>query len=118
MRHTFGGIRHIGACAACCRICGVKEEIPAHAGREIDDRVEPMLHDWLKKMLTVTEATITFTKVDGTERVMKCTLEASKLPPVVVKVKFDPTLPEVELTYKVSCVALLIVSDPFTYAKV
>lgn len=52
---------------------------------EIDDRVAPMLHEWLKSMLSVTEATVTFTKTDGTERVMKCTLEASKLPPVVVK---------------------------------
>ncbi len=52
---------------------------------KIDDYVEPMLHKWLKSMLSVTEANITFTKVDGTERVMKCTLEATKLPPVVVK---------------------------------
>ena len=57
---------------------------------EIDDRVEPMLHQWLKDILTVTEATITFTKVDGTERVMRCTLEASKLPPVVIKEDAKP----------------------------
>jgi hypothetical protein len=57
---------------------------------EIDDRVEPMLHAWLKSMLSVTEATITFTKVDGTERVMKCTLEANKLPPVVIKEDAKP----------------------------
>ena len=57
---------------------------------EIDDRIEPMLHEWLKSMLAVTEATITFTKVDGTERVMKCTLEATKLPPVVVKEDAKP----------------------------
>jgi len=56
----------------------------------IDDRVEPILHEWLKAMLSVTEATITFTKVDGTERVMKCTLEASKLPPVVIKEDAKP----------------------------
>jgi len=57
---------------------------------EIDDRVEPMLHKWLKDMLSVTEATVTFTKVDGTERVMKCTLEAAKLPPVVIKEDAKP----------------------------
>jgi hypothetical protein len=57
---------------------------------EIDDRVEPMLHKWLKDMLSVTEATITFTKVDGSERVMKCTLEATKLPPVVIKEDAKP----------------------------
>lgn len=57
---------------------------------EIDDRVEPMLHKWLKDILTVTEVTVTFTKVDGTERVMRCTLEPNKLPPVVVKEDAKP----------------------------
>ena len=57
---------------------------------QIDDRVEPMLHKWLKDILTVTEATVTFTKVDGTERVMRCTLEADKLPPVVIKEDAKP----------------------------
>jgi hypothetical protein len=56
----------------------------------IDDTVEPMLHAWLKDMLVVTDATITFTKVDGTDRVMKCTLEPSKLPPVVIKEDAKP----------------------------
>ena len=56
----------------------------------IDDRVEPMLHKWLKDILTVTEATVTFTKVDGTERVMRCTLEIDKLPPVVIKEDAKP----------------------------
>ena len=51
----------------------------------IDDNVEPMLHEWLNSMLRVSEATITFTKVDGTERVMKCTLEPAKLPVVELK---------------------------------
>ena len=57
---------------------------------EINDTVEPMLHKWLKDILTVTEATITFTKVDGSERVMKCTLEASKLPVVELKEDAKP----------------------------
>jgi hypothetical protein len=56
----------------------------------IDDTVEPMLHEWLKGILAVTDATITFTKVDGTERVMKCTLEPAKLPPVVIKEDAKP----------------------------
>jgi hypothetical protein len=57
---------------------------------EIDDKLEPKLHKWLKDILTVTEATVTFTKVDGTERVMRCTLEADKLPPVVIKEDSKP----------------------------
>jgi hypothetical protein len=57
---------------------------------EIDDKLEKKIHDWLKSILPTTEATITFTKVDGTERVMKCTLEESKLPPVVIKEDAKP----------------------------
>ena len=56
----------------------------------IDDEIEPMLHKWLNDILKVSEATITFTKVDGTERVMKCTLEASKLPVVELKEDAKP----------------------------
>lgn len=50
---------------------------------EMTDSMEAKLHEWLKGMLQVGPATITFTKVDGTERVMQCTLEADKLPPAV-----------------------------------
>lgn len=57
---------------------------------EINDTIEPMLHKWLKDMLAVTEMKVTFTKVDGTERVMKCTLEADKLPKVEIKEDAKP----------------------------
>jgi len=36
-------------------------------------------------MLHIGPATVTFTKADGTDRVMNCTLEESKLPKVVIK---------------------------------
>ena len=49
----------------------------------ITDATEAQLHSWLKSMLQISPATITFIKADGSERVMKCTLEANKLPPVV-----------------------------------
>ena len=35
---------------------------------------------WLKGMLKVDVATVTFTKKDGTDRVMKCTLNPDQLP--------------------------------------
>lgn len=35
---------------------------------------------WLKGILKVDVATVTFTKKDGTERVMKCTLDPKLLP--------------------------------------
>jgi hypothetical protein len=40
---------------------------------------------WLKGVLTVQPATITFTKKDGTERVMNCTLRSDMLPIVEIK---------------------------------
>lgn len=51
--------------------------------KDMDDLTEASLHSWLKMVLNQQPATITFTKLDGTERVMNCTLEVSKLPPAV-----------------------------------
>lgn len=41
--------------------------------------------EWLHGMLQYGPAKVTFTKSDGTERVMNCTLEADKLPKVEIK---------------------------------
>jgi hypothetical protein len=46
--------------------------------------------EWLKSMLHIGPATVTFTKADGTDRVMKCTLEEDKLPKVVIKEDAKP----------------------------
>ena len=45
---------------------------------------------WLKGMLHVSPVTVTFTKKDGTERVMKCTLEEGQLPKVELKEDAKP----------------------------
>lgn len=37
---------------------------------------------WLKGVLLTNVCTITFTKKDGTDRVMKCTLDPNALPPI------------------------------------
>ena len=41
--------------------------------------------DWISGVLKTTEVQVTFYKKDGTERVMKCTLNPEVLPPVIVK---------------------------------
>ena len=41
--------------------------------------------EWLTGMLHIGPATVTFTKADGTNRVMLCTLEENKLPKVEIK---------------------------------
>ena len=50
----------------------------------LDNDVE-VFRGWLKGVLTVQPATITFTKKDGTERVMNCTLRGDLLPVVEIK---------------------------------
>ena len=46
--------------------------------------------EWLNGMLHMGPATVTFTKSDGTDRVMKCTLEPDKLPKVEIKEGVKP----------------------------
>jgi hypothetical protein len=57
---------------------------------KITDELEPKLHKWLKGVLVSTPVVVTFTKTDGTERVMKCTLEAEKIPKVEIKEDAKP----------------------------
>jgi hypothetical protein len=45
---------------------------------------------WLKGMLQASEGVVTFTKSDGTERVMKCTLVPEQLPKVEIKEDIKP----------------------------
>ena len=44
------------------------------------DEGAEIFFDRLKEILRTQELTITFTKKDGTERVMRCTLDPNKLP--------------------------------------
>ena len=53
---------------------------------------------WLNGMLKVTDMTVTFTKKDGTERVMKCTLQPELLPVVEVKPLAEGKQPRKEST--------------------
>ena len=46
--------------------------------------------EWLKGMLAVSEGVVTFTKSDGTEREMKCTLVPKQLPKVEIKEDAKP----------------------------
>jgi hypothetical protein len=55
----------------------------------IDNDID-VFRGWLKGILTVQPATITFTKKDGTERVMNCTLRSDMLPAVEIKEDATP----------------------------
>jgi hypothetical protein len=58
--------------------------------KDMDDLTEVSLHGWLKMILNQQPVTVTFTKVDGTERVMKCTLQPEQLPPAVIREDAKP----------------------------
>jgi hypothetical protein len=45
---------------------------------------------WLKNMLKVGPVTVTFTKKDGTERIMNCTLNSELLPATAIKENAEP----------------------------
>jgi hypothetical protein len=45
---------------------------------------------WLYGMLAIGPVTVTFTKKDGTERVMKCTLQPDLLPKIEIKEDKQP----------------------------
>jgi len=53
---------------------------------------------WLTGVLHVNPVTVTFAKKDGTERVMKCTLQPELLPPVEVKPVVEGKAPRKEST--------------------
>lgn len=58
--------------------------------KEMDDRTAKLLEEWLHGILPQTAMTITFTKKDGTERVMRCTLQPEHLPPQPVTENKEP----------------------------
>ena len=51
---------------------------------------DEIAREWLIGILKYQPVTVTFTKQDGTERVMKCTLEESQLPKVELKEDAQP----------------------------
>ena len=53
---------------------------------------------WLKDILKLNPVTITFTKKDGTERIMKCTLQSELLPVVEPKPVVEGKEPRKEST--------------------
>ena len=53
---------------------------PGTMYQEADDVNKTIMRDWVKSLLNKQEITIRFTKADGTERDMKCTLNWDLIP--------------------------------------
>ena len=58
---------------------------PGTQYQEADDQVKEQIRDWVRGLLTNSEVTVTFTKADGTDRDMLCTLDHSRIPVSIAK---------------------------------
>jgi hypothetical protein len=73
-------------------------EVPYQPAKDWGDGEWNNFTSWLNGMLKVTDMTVTFTKKDGTERVMKCTLKSDALPVVEAKPLQEGKQPRKEST--------------------
>jgi hypothetical protein len=71
---------------------------PYHPAKDWTDKEWNKFTKWLNGLLKVTDMTVTFTKKDGTERVMKCTLKPDALPVVEAKPLAEGKQPRKEST--------------------
>ena len=59
---------------------------PGTQYQEADEAGQAEIRAWVKGLLITSEITVDFVKADGTERSMRCTLDASRIPRSVVPV--------------------------------
>ena len=59
--------------------------VPGTQYQEGDDQIKLQIREWIKGLLQNSEINVTFTKADGTDRDMRCTLDHSRIPVSVVK---------------------------------
>ena len=60
---------------------------PGTQYQEADDVNKAIIRDWVRSLLQKGPATVTFTKADGTDREMLCTLDHSQIPETPIKPK-------------------------------
>ena len=58
---------------------------PGTQYQEADDVNKAIIRDWIKSLLQKSEITVTFTKADGSDREMLCTLNWDRIPPDAIK---------------------------------
>jgi len=59
--------------------------VPGTQYQEGDDQIKEQIREWVRGLLQNSEVTVTFTKADGTDRDMLCTLDHSRIPVSVAK---------------------------------
>jgi hypothetical protein len=58
---------------------------PGTQYQEADDTNRTIMRDWVRSLLQKQPITVTFTKADGTDREMLCTLNPEELPAIAVQ---------------------------------
>jgi hypothetical protein len=58
---------------------------PGTQYQEADDQIKEQIREWVRGLLQNSEVTVTFTKADGTDRDMLCTLDHSRIPVSIAK---------------------------------
>jgi len=58
---------------------------PGTQYQEADDANKTVIRDWVRSLLQKGPVTVTFTKADGTDREMLCTLDHTQIPEVPAK---------------------------------
>jgi hypothetical protein len=59
--------------------------VPGTQYQEGDDQIKEQIREWVRGLLQNSAINITFTKADGTDRDMLCTLDHSRIPVSVAK---------------------------------
>ena len=82
---TYKGDREMGGMWEKDEVVRLLKGVPGTQYQEGDDQIKEQIRAWVRGLLTNSEINITFTKADGTDRDMLCTLDHSRIPVSVAK---------------------------------
>ena len=76
---TYKGDREMGGMWEKDEVVRLLRSQPGTQYQEADDQVKEQIREWVRGLLQNSEVTVTFTKADGTDRDMLCTLDHSRI---------------------------------------
>jgi len=82
---TYKGDREMGGMWEKDEVVRLLRSQPGTQYQEADDQIKEQIRSWVRGLLTNSEINVTFTKADGTDREMLCTLDHSRIPVSVAK---------------------------------
>ena len=82
---TYKGDREMGGMWEKDEVVRLLKGVPGTQYQEGDDQIKEQIRSWVRGLLTNSEINITFTKADGTDREMLCTLDSSRIPVTAYK---------------------------------